>query len=147
MKIAVGQTWVRPDGATYTVRRRLKIGWEVTVNNHKNEIHASVSAFQYTDKKFAALIAESSLTLYDRTEDFDTISEKLDRRGHKALASALDDIGGDFGGEDTEVHIEDGVIELGEPDQGDMVALSDLVQDELSILAATIAKLRSDATS
>lgn len=147
MKIAVGQTWVRPDGATYTVRRRLKIGWEVTVNNYKNEIHASASSFKYTDKKFANLIAESNLTLYDRTDDFDTISERLDRRGHKALASTLDEIGSDFGSKGTEIHIEDGMIELGEPDQKDKVALSSLVPDELSILAATIADLRSDTTS
>lgn len=93
---AVGQQWVNPEGATYTIRAKLRRGWEVTLSTYDGAVTASNGTFRFHDHKFRNLIEAAKLKLYDRSDDLDYIANKLDHKGHSVLASVVDAISQEF---------------------------------------------------
>lgn len=94
--IAIGQQWVSPNGAVYTITGKLRRGWEVAVTTDDGVVTASDGAFRFHDHKFRNLIVESKLQLYDPSEALDAIAEELEHKGLKMTAARIDSISREF---------------------------------------------------
>lgn len=97
--LATGQTWVSKRGVSYILGKRTARGWTVDVVDRKGVTGSSPDPWMFTDRQFRGLINEDGLRLYDPTASIDSLAQRLDRRGHRALAASLDKISREYFGE------------------------------------------------
>ena len=93
---AAGQAWVSPDGVAYHLIARSGSTWKIEINNNVGLVTASTDPWLFGERKFRNLVKASKLKLYDPTPKIDRIAERLEVKGHKALASALDAISSEY---------------------------------------------------
>jgi hypothetical protein len=95
MRLAIGQTWVSPKGLAYEIVGYQDGIFRVDVRD-RDDLVVGSGPWLFPERKLRGAIRAYKLRLHDPRPKLDQLAERLDRKGHEALASALDQIGDQY---------------------------------------------------